>query len=268
MEEAYAFNRRLFDYPVEECGEPVGSLPEAAREAGVEVVFSETPHVNGLPRLFWLREGLIPAWLAAAREMNERGWVMRVEDAYRTLEMQKHLARQEYTFDVVVRMLRWELGGADPPLDLLVRRLAALIAPAPKVGTHMSASAVDLSVVDRDSGEEVDRGGPYVLISEATPMDSPFISPQAQANRQKLTALMRRHGFVAYPWEFWHYSAGDAFAEHLANTCRPARYGPVHVNPADGRVTPVEHPRAPLNSPEELAESCGPGSRDKSRACS
>lgn len=252
MEEAFAFMGHIRQYPVAECGESVVSLVDAVAGAGVEVVFSERPHVQGLPRLYLLRAGLIDDFIGCAREMNERGWVLKAEDAFRTLTMQKHLARAPYTFDVVLERLLWECDGAQPPVELVTRRVAALVAAAPKVGTHMSGSAIDISVLDRANGEEIDRGRPYLEMSELTPMDSPFISAEARANRAAITALMGRHGFVTYPWEFWHYNKGDAYDHYLNQTGQPARYGAVHVNLADGSVQAIEEPLTPLNSLAEI----------------
>jgi D-alanyl-D-alanine dipeptidase len=254
LEEALPFLEAIYAYPVEESLEPLVPLREAVGEAGVEVTFSDRPHVGGRPRLFLLREGLVKPLVAVAREMNQRGWVLRIEDAYRTEEMQRHLARAEFTLGAPAERLRWECGGERPPLEVVVRRLAALIAPAPKVGTHMSGSALDISVFDRESGEEVERGGPYLALSEITPMDSPFVSAPARRNREEITALLARHGFVAYPWEYWHYSGGDAYAEHLTASGRPARYGAVHAAPEGGAVTPLADPFRLLNSSKELAE--------------
>ena len=230
------------------------SLVGAARSAGAEVAFSDRPHVYGLPRQYFLRVGLVPQFLAAAAEMNARGWVLKVEDAYRTVEMQRGLGRHEEIFTAILRMVQWECGGEKPPVELLYRRVGALVANAPKVGTHMSGSAMDISVLRRDTGEEVERGGPYPEMSERTPMASPFIAEQAQQNRRDITALLGRHGFVAYPWEFWHYNDGDAYAAVLKRTGRPARYGPVSMNSVDGSVTPLDDPTAPLTSPATLRE--------------
>jgi zinc D-Ala-D-Ala dipeptidase len=252
MEEAFAFMGHIRQYPVAECGEPVVSLVDAVASAGVEVAFSERPHVQGLPRLYLLRIGLIHDFIGCAQEMNERGWVMKVEDAFRTLTMQKHLARAPYTFDVVLERLLWECNGAQPPVELVMRRVGALVAAAPKVGTHMSGSAIDISVLDRANGAEIDRGRPYLEMSELTPMDSPFISAEARANRAAITALMGRHGFVTYPWEFWHYNKGDAYDHFLRQTGQTARYGAVDVSLVDGRVQAIEEPLTPLNSHAEI----------------
>ena len=254
MDQAHDFMGQILAYPVRECGEPMQSLVGAARAAGIEVATSPKLYLRRLPRLYYLRAGLVPQLLAAAREMNERGWVLKFEDGYRTAEMQQSNARREEIFTGILRAVRWECRGETPPLDLLYRRVGALIANAPKVGTHMSGSALDVSVLNRDTGKEVDRGAPYLEMSELTPMDSPFVSATAQQNRREITALMRRHGFVDYPAEFWHYNAGDAYAEYLTHTGQPARYGAVAMNPADGRVTPIANPTEPLNPPAVIRE--------------
>ena len=227
-------------------------MTDAVRGTGIEVSFSARPHVQGLPRLYWLRAGLIDSFLACARAMNERGWILKVEDALRTMTMQKFLARASYTFDVVVERLLWEGKGTLPPVELAMRRIGALVAAAPKVGTHMSGSAIDISVLDRASGQEIDRGRPYLEMSELTPMTSPFVSPEAHANRQAITALMAQYGFVTYPWEFWHYNQGDAYDHYLNKTGQPARYGAVNVSLTDGSVEAIADPLTPLNSYEEI----------------
>jgi zinc D-Ala-D-Ala dipeptidase len=251
LDDAYEFMLSIQAWPVEECGEPVASLAEAIERARVRVELSRLPHVKGLSRLHYLRVGLIDDFIAAAREMNDRGWMLKIEDAYRTREIQKHNALRPEVFPLVLERTRWELGGKEPPLDLIRRRLAALVAMNPKTGTHCSGSAIDVSVLTMD-GTEVDRGAPYLEISEKTPMGSPFIAESARRNRQEITAIMARHGFRTYHFEFWHYNKGDAYDEFLGGTGKPARYGPVDLDPATGAVTPIADPLLPLNSEEEI----------------
>jgi len=248
LDDAYAFMQRVRPQPVAECGEPLVSLVEAAQAAGVPVEFSSRPHVLGLPRLYFLREGLIEPVLAAARDMWARGWVMRIEDGFRTREMQRQLALQPYTFDVILKCILWELDGRPLTAEFVLRRLSVLVANAPKVGTHMSGSAIDISVLDRATGREIDRGGPYLEMSELTPMDSPFVSRAAQDNRAAITDVMSAHGFVAYPWEFWHYNSGDAYEAVLHGHDQPARYGPIDVDLTTGSVQPILSPLEELNS--------------------
>ena len=252
LDEAHDFMMRVMDYPVEECGERLIPLPDAADEASVEVYFSERPHVKELPRIYVLREGQIAGFVDAARRLNSRGWGMRVEDGYRSRTMQKCVGLEPYIFDVVLRKVIWELDGQTPDPDFFFKRLLTLVAQIPKTGTHMSGSAMDISVLDLNTGDEIDRGGPYIELSELTPMNSPFISREAMTNRQEITAIFRESGFVEYPYEFWHYSSGDAYEQILLATGRPARYGAVDFDTATGRMTPIENPREHLNSPAEI----------------
>jgi hypothetical protein len=83
-------------------------------------------------------------------------------------------------------------------------------------------------------------------------MATPFVSPRAAQNRAEVTRIMQGHGFMAYPWEFWHYSKGDVYAEHLAKTGHPARYGAVDFDPTTGHLAAVLNPKEPLHSSEDI----------------
>lgn len=252
MEAAYAFMEKIKEYPVTECGEPLISLKTVAEKVDVEVEFAGTKAVKNYSRLFYLREGLIDNFIDLAREMNNRGWVLRVEDAYRTKNIQKYLALKENVFDVILHRVIWECRGDIPSSGLMFRRLSALTATAPKAGTHMSGSALDISVLYRDSRKEVERGGSYLELSELTPIDSPFISTKSRNNRMEITGLMERHGFIAYPYEFWHYSSGDAYAEFLTGSNKEARYGSIHWITKTGKIISLKNAREPLHKSEEI----------------
>ena len=240
--------------PIAECGEPVAWLPEAAAAAGVEIAFAETPHANGGPRLFLVRASLVDDVLHVAEALAERGWRLVVEDGFRTLEMQRRLAQTEAVFDRVLERTTWECGGADPSPELLTRRLGCLVAPCPKLGTHMSATAIDVSVLDRRTGRELERGGRYLEISERTPMASPFITAGERAVREAVTEAMAGRGFVPYAYEFWHYNKGDAHEAVARGDAAPARFGPVEVDLGSLEVTPIRDDRRPLTPPHELEE--------------
>ena len=55
MDEAHNFMQKMIDYPVEECREPMESLIDAVKNAGVEVTFSSRPHAEGQQRMYFLR---------------------------------------------------------------------------------------------------------------------------------------------------------------------------------------------------------------------
>jgi D-alanyl-D-alanine dipeptidase len=251
MDAAYDFMMRALEWPVAECGEPLASLEEAVEEHGVKVLFSQSDIVPGVKRLFYLRRGLIEPFLRTAQDLNDRGWILLVEDGYRTTQMQKHLSLLPKVFDAVIERCFWEYGDV-PPVDLVRRRLAALTAAHPKNGTHMSASAIDISVLDSETNTEIDRGRPYLEMSELTPMESPFIDKTALENRLAIREILENQGFLAYPYEFWHYNQGDVYDEILHRTNRAARYGAVHCDLKTGAITPVENPVEALNSNTEI----------------
>ncbi|MEY4939101.1 MAG: hypothetical protein RIQ93_836 [Verrucomicrobiota bacterium] len=247
MQLGYELVEKILPFEVSECGEGFASLPEAAAGAGVEMQFSTTKIAGALERVFFMRESLVQHVMTIGREMNQRGWVLKIEDGYRSLEMQGQLVRKPELFDAILRKCIWENGGEVPPVELVFRRAIVLIANIPKIGTHMSGSAIDISVFHRDTGLEVSRGKPYLEMSEQTPMRSPFVSAEALRNRLAITAMMERHGFMHFPFEFWHFNQGDALGHILAGQPAPARFGPVHWNAVTNAVTPCADPLRPLN---------------------
>jgi D-alanyl-D-alanine dipeptidase len=267
MDQGRRFMDRLLEYPVQECGEPLVSLEEATRGSDVEMAFSATPIIDAIPRIYALRQGLVEPLLATAREMNRYGWILKIEDAFRTRELQRTVAHQPRIFDVILQRVTWEAGGAEPEVELALRRFSTLCANAPKVAGHMAGCAIDISVLDRGTGAEIDRGAPYLEMSELTPMMSPFTPPHALRNRALITAIMERHGFMAYPYEFWHYSMGDVFAEHLRCSGRPGRYAAVNRDPDTGAIEPVPDLMTALNAPEDIrAEMRKANERMRARA--
>jgi zinc D-Ala-D-Ala dipeptidase len=247
MELGYEMVERLLTFPVAECGEGFAALPAAAEAAGVEMQFSETKIAGNLDRIFFVRAGLVDEVMAIGREMNDRGWILKIEEGYRTLEMQGALVRKPSVFDSILQKCSWENGGAVPSVEFVFRRAIVMVANIPKIGTHMSGSAIDISVFRRGDGREVWRGGPYIEVSEKTPMRSPFITEEELQNRLEITAVMEAHGFMHFPFEFWHYNQGDAGDHILNGKTEPARYGPVDWNPETNEVTPVDNPLSPLN---------------------
>mgnify|MGYP001229962010 CR=1 FL=1 len=253
MDRGYELVQSMSKYEVKECGEGVVSIPEAAEKAGVKMLFSETKIAGDLDRIFIIRESLIPDLLAIARDMKERGWILKIEDGYRTREMQTQLGRKPEVFDMIVRSCWRENGGAPPPLDLVKKRSMCLVANYPYSGTHLMAAAVDISVFRIEDGSEVSRGKPYLEMSEYTPMDCPFISVEEHHNRMDITALMERHGFLHFPGEFWHYNKGDALYQIYKRSGEPGCYGPIHWDPQTGEITPFDDITSPLTPPDLLA---------------
>ena len=75
--------------------------------------------------------------------------------------------------------------------------------------SHSRGSTVDLTLVRRADGGELDMGTPFDLFDPASATDSDRVGPAASANRGRLRAAMIRAGFVPYPQEWWHFTLRD-----------------------------------------------------------
>ncbi len=248
MQLGYDLVQKVLNFDVDESHEGFAPLCGAVEEAGIEMLFSDSKIAGELDRVFFMRESLVNAVIAVGREMNRRGWILKIEDGYRSLEMQGQLVLKPELFDAILKKCIWENGGRIPPVELVFRRATVLVANIPKLGTHMSGSAIDVSVFRRDDGSEVWRGNSYLEMSERTPMRSPFVEPDSLQNRLDITQLLETHGFVHFPFEFWHYNQGDAMGHILTGRPAPARFGPVHWDPQTNRVTAVDDPLRLLNA--------------------
>jgi len=254
MELGYRFMHDILSYPVHENNEKLVSLPEIVKKSGVKIKFSSIQRTKVSKPIFRLREGLVDNFLQSAEEMNRRGWIMKVEDAFRTRDMQNPLNRTRKTFDAIMKIILWECEGKIPEPEFIFRRLTVLIATIPKIATHMSGSAIDISVISMRNGIEIDRGAYYLEMNEKTFMESPFVSKKARENRHIVSEIMQKNGFYAYPFEFWHYSSGDAFAQFLSKSGKPAVYGPVELIDDSGTVRPIKNATRVLVQPEQLLE--------------
>ena len=247
LELGYEVVQKMLAFEVRECGERFASLRDAAAAANVEMQFSTSKIAGDFDRVFYIREGLVQDVITIGHEMNERGWILKIEDGFRSLEMQRELVRKPVLFDTILKKCIWENSGEVPFGEMVFRRATVLIANIPKIGTHMSGSAIDISVFHRDDGREVWRGNPYLEMSERSPMRSPFVEPEAIENRLAITSMMEAYGFIHYPFEFWHFNKGDALGHILTGDPAPAHYGPVNWNPQTNEVTAVVDPMTPLN---------------------
>jgi D-alanyl-D-alanine dipeptidase len=83
MELGYAMVQKLIAFPVSECGERLASIPKAAAAAKVEMLISTSKIAGDLDRVFYMRESLVRDVITIAREMNEGGWILKIEDGFR-----------------------------------------------------------------------------------------------------------------------------------------------------------------------------------------
>lgn len=82
------------------------------------------------------------------------------------------------------------------------------VADPAKGSRHNRGAAVDLTLVDLATGEELAMPTPYDDFTPRARQDFNDLPAEAIANRAKLRDAMTRHGFVPLPSEWWHFDFG------------------------------------------------------------
>ena len=71
---------------------------------------------------------------------------------------------------------------------------------------HSRGSTADLTIVDLQTGNDMDMGTHFDFFSPDSWPESPAVTGAQRANRLLLRTLMTRHGFESYRREWWHFS--------------------------------------------------------------
>jgi len=71
---------------------------------------------------------------------------------------------------------------------------------------HSRGSTVDLTLIDKTTGAEVDMGSPYDLFDPKSWPSDTTVSATARANRIRLQAAMTSNGFRPLKEEWWHFT--------------------------------------------------------------
>jgi zinc D-Ala-D-Ala dipeptidase len=72
--------------------------------------------------------------------------------------------------------------------------------------SHSRGSTVDLTLVDADTGAELDMGTPFDFFDPRSRPDSLDVTPRQRAHRQLLQDAMTGEGFVPLAEEWWHFT--------------------------------------------------------------
>ncbi len=131
-----------------------------------------------LPRIF-LHRNAARALTRVQRDLQKRGLGLKVWDAYRPLSVQ------------------WKMWN-------LIRDERYVSNPARNKGRHTRGTAVDVTLVDK-LGRELPMPSDFDDFSERAHRDYQGGTAKERRNRQLLEDVMRKHGFVGYPTEWWHF---------------------------------------------------------------
>jgi D-alanyl-D-alanine dipeptidase len=139
----------------------------------------------------------------AADEFESMGYIVKIFDAYRPTRAVRYFNKwlndngpladrnKPYFFPRVDKKLLFKLG-------YLSNRSG-----------HSRGSTIDITLVDKKTGKELDMGSPYDFLDEVSSYDSKTISPQQFANRKLLREVMIKNGFRPYNKEWWHFTLAN-----------------------------------------------------------
>ena len=78
-----------------------------------------------------------------------------------------------------------------------------------KKSSHSRGSAIDLTLLNMETGKEIDMGGPFDFFGELSHPDFKGITDEQFENRMNLQRVMIRNGFAPIDCEWWHFCLED-----------------------------------------------------------
>ncbi len=133
-----------------------------------------------------------------SNEMNVQGYRLKVFDAYRPARAVKHFVLWGIE-DLDLRMKPYFY----PELEKQELFAKGYIASR---SSHSRGSTVDLTLLDMQTGKELDMGSPFDMFSEISHPDCRLVTDEQYANRMILQDAMVRSGFVPIDCEWWHFT--------------------------------------------------------------
>ena len=138
------------------------------------------------------------ALLNAHKEFIKLGYKVKIFDAYRP-----QMAVDYFSFWVANLKDTINKSQYYPNVDKSELFAKGYIA---KKSGHSRGSAVDITLIDIKTGEEVDMGSPWDFFDPISSIHSSQVSSQQLANRKLLADIMTKHGFKSLDEEWWHFS--------------------------------------------------------------
>ena len=157
--------------------------------------------IDGYERPRCLLSVQAAAGLAAVqRSLARQGLSLKVFDCYRPQRAVAHFVRWSRQPDDAERKAEFY-----PDVDKRDLFRSGYIAER---SGHSRGSTVDLTLVQRSDGQELDMGTPFDFLSpKASPSDK-SVSPGTEESRA-LAEAMRKGGFRPYAKEWWHFTLAN-----------------------------------------------------------
>lgn len=143
----------------------------------------------------------------ASNEFISNGYYIKIFDAYRPKSAVNHF-------------LRWSEDSNDTKMEKIFypnvnKRNLFNLGYISKESAHSRGSTLDMTLIDMETGKEIDTGSPFDLFDEISHHGTNKITSKQTANRMVIKKTMERNGFESYSNEWWHYTLID---EPYSNT--------------------------------------------------
>jgi D-alanyl-D-alanine dipeptidase len=138
------------------------------------------------------------ACVKAAAILRKKGFLIKIFDGYRPQRAVAHFTRWAAdTGDTRRKPIHY------PFLD---KSKAFQLGYVAEKSAHTRGAAVDLTLVDRNTYLEVDMGAIFDFMDPRSHIGASGLTPEQDRNRLIMREAMEDSGFVAYPYEFWHFN--------------------------------------------------------------
>lgn len=135
---------------------------------------------------------------AAADELKQQGYILKIWDAYRPQTAVNHFIRwAENLQDTAMKAVFYPM--VDKSLLFEQQYIMAR-------SGHSRGSTVDLTLLCAATGKELDMGSPFDWFGTESHPDYTNLTHEQIANRHILWDAMLRHGFKMIDSEWWHFT--------------------------------------------------------------
>ena len=138
---------------------------------------------------------------SVSNEANVQGFRLKIFDAYRPACAVRHFVRWGIE-DMDLRMKPFFYPEVEKQ-ELFSRGYVA------GKSSHSRGSTVDLTLLDMQTGQEVDMGSPFDFFDECSHPDYRGVTDEQYENRMFLQKAMVRNGFEPIDCEWWHFTLRD-----------------------------------------------------------
>lgn len=140
----------------------------------------------------------VDALRAASEDAAALGYRFKIYDAYRPQSAVDHFVRwaQDSSDQKMKRYFYPDLEKSELLRQGYIARSSA----------HSRGSAVDLTLLNMNTGAEADMGGRFDWFGESSHPDYADLTADQLENRRLLQTIMKSHGFYPSGCEWWHFT--------------------------------------------------------------